>query len=141
MPEEGKLYERLDSYIKDSRQDFESRLAELVEIPTISMDPERVEDCRRGAELARQYLESIGARAEVVETPGNPVVFGRISAGAGLPTVTIYNHIDVQPADAEEWNRAPFTFYKQDGRYEGRGTTDDKGPALAAMMGARYAAE
>ncbi|HEX5735629.1 MAG TPA: M20/M25/M40 family metallo-hydrolase [Blastocatellia bacterium] len=141
MPEEGKLYEHLDSYVKNSRQDFESRLAELVEIPTISMDPERVEDCRRGAELASQYLESIGARAEVVETPGNPVVFGRIESGAGNPTVTIYNHIDVQPADADEWNRAPFTFYKQDGRYEGRGTTDDKGPALAAMMGARYAAE
>jgi acetylornithine deacetylase/succinyl-diaminopimelate desuccinylase-like protein len=141
MPEEGKLYERLDSYVKDSRQDFESRLAELVEVPTISMDPERVEDCRRGAELASQYLESIGARAEVVQTPGNPVVFGRIESGAGNPTVTIYNHIDVQPADAEEWNKAPFTFYKQDGRYEGRGTTDDKGPALAAMMGARYAAE
>jgi acetylornithine deacetylase/succinyl-diaminopimelate desuccinylase-like protein len=141
MPEEGKLYEHLDSYVKDSRQEFESRLAEIVEIPTISMDPERVEDCRRGAELSRQYLESIGARAEVVETPGNPVVFGRIESGANNPTVTIYNHIDVQPANAEEWNRAPFTFYKQDGRYEGRGTTDDKGPALAAMMGARYAAE
>src|SRR5918992_1447508 len=113
MPEEARLYEHLDSFVKDSRQDFESKLAELVEIPTISMDPERVDDCRRGAELSRQYLESIGARAEVVETPGNPVVFGRIESGTGNPTVTVYNHIDVQPADPEEWDREPFTFYKQ----------------------------
>jgi acetylornithine deacetylase/succinyl-diaminopimelate desuccinylase-like protein len=141
MPEEGKLYEHLDSYVKDSRGDFESRLAEIVEVPTVSMDPERVADCHRGAELARQYLESIGARAEVVETPGNPVVFGRIETAASNPTVTVYNHMDVQPADPEEWHKAPFTFFKEDGRYEGRGTTDDKGPALAAMMGARFAAE
>jgi acetylornithine deacetylase/succinyl-diaminopimelate desuccinylase-like protein len=69
------------------------------------------------------------------------VVFGRIETGANNPTVSIYNHIDVQPADAEEWNKAPFTFFKDGDRYEGRGTTDDKGPALSAMMGARYAAE
>src|SRR5205807_1940807 len=97
---------RLDSFIKDSRSDFENRLGELVEIPTISMEPERLPDIRRGAELARQYLESIGARAEIVETPGNPVVFGRIETGANHPTVTIYNHIDVQPANPEEWHKA-----------------------------------
>ncbi len=141
MAEKSKLYEHLDSYVRDRREEFESKLAALVEIPTISMDPDHKEDCRKGALLARDYLESIGARAEVVETPGNPVVFGRIEAGANNPTVTIYNHIDVQPADAEEWNKAPFTFFKEGDRYEGRGTTDDKGPALAALMGARYAAE
>jgi acetylornithine deacetylase/succinyl-diaminopimelate desuccinylase-like protein len=132
-------FEGLDNYIRDSRNEFESKLGQLVEIPTISMDPERKGDIRRGAELARQYLESIGARAEIVETPGNPVVFGRHEAGAGCRTLTIYNHIDVQPADPDEWHRTPFTFFKEDGRYEGRGTTDDKGPAISAMMAARFA--
>lgn len=141
MPENERLYNGLDSYIKTSRSEFEDKLAELVEVPTISMEPERKDDCRRGAELVRDYLEAIGARAEVVETPGNPLVFARIAAGANDPTLTIYNHIDVQPANPEEWHKAPFTFFKQDGRYEGRGTTDDKGPALSAMMAARYAAE
>jgi acetylornithine deacetylase/succinyl-diaminopimelate desuccinylase-like protein len=141
MAENPTLYERLDSYINDSRNEFENKLAEIVEIPTISMDPERKDDCRRGAELVRQYLESIGAQAEVVETPGNPVVFARIQAGANDPTLTVYNHIDVQPADPEEWHKAPFTFFKEDGRYEGRGSTDDKGPALSAMMAARYAVQ
>ncbi len=141
MAEQSKLYEGLDSFVKNSRADFESKLGEIVEVPTISMEPERKDDIRRGAELARQYLESIGARAEVVETPGNPVVFGRVETGANNPTVTIYNHIDVQPANAEEWNKAPFTFYKEGDRYEGRGTTDDKGPAISAMKAAGYAVE
>jgi acetylornithine deacetylase/succinyl-diaminopimelate desuccinylase-like protein len=141
MAEQAKLYDHLDSYIRDSRDEFENKLAELVEVPTISMEPERKGDIRRGAEVARQYLESIGATAEIVETPGNPVVFGRIENGANLPTVTVYNHIDVQPADPEEWNKSPFTFFKEGERYEGRGTTDDKGPALSAMMAVQYAAQ
>jgi acetylornithine deacetylase/succinyl-diaminopimelate desuccinylase-like protein len=141
MPQPSMLYDGLDSYIKHSRIEFENKLAEIVEVPTISMDPERKQDCRRGAELVRGYLESIGTHAEVVETPGNPVVLGRIEAGAGDRTLTIYNHIDVQPADAQEWHKAPFTFFKDGDRYEGRGTTDDKGPALSAMMAARYVAQ
>jgi acetylornithine deacetylase/succinyl-diaminopimelate desuccinylase-like protein len=141
MPENQSLYDGLDSYIQDSRDEFESRLAEIVEIPTVSMDPERKDDCKRGAHVVQQFLESIGAKAELVQTPGNPVVRARIETGKSNPTITIYNHIDVQPADPEEWHKAPFTFFKQDGRYEGRGTTDDKGPALSAMMAARYAAQ
>lgn len=133
-------YNDLDSYIRSSRDDFENKLADLVEIPSVSMDPDRKGDCRRAGELARQYLESIGAKAELIETPGNPVVFGRIETGAGHPTVTVYNHLDVQPADPAEWHKAPFTFFKENGRYEGRGTTDDKGPALTAMEAVRYAA-
>jgi acetylornithine deacetylase/succinyl-diaminopimelate desuccinylase-like protein len=141
MAEQGKLYDRLDSYVSESRNEFEDKLAEIVEVPTISMEPERKGDIRRGAEVARQYLEFAGAKAEIVETPGNPVVFGRIEKGADLPTVTVYNHIDVQPADPEEWNKSPFTFFKEGERYEGRGTTDDKGPALSAMMATRYAVQ
>ncbi len=135
------LYAQLDSYIKTSRQEFEDKLGALVEIPTISMEPERKDDIRRGANLAKQYLEAIGAKAEIVETPGYPVVFGQIQAGANDPTITVYNHIDVQPANPEEWHKAPFTFFKENGRYEGRGTTDDKGPALTAMLAAAYAAQ
>src|SRR5262249_18446281 len=139
MSKQAGAYNGLDSFISSSRGDFESKLAELIEVPSVSMDPARKGDCRRGGELARQYLESIGATAELVETPGNPVVVGKIQAGAGHPTVTIYNHLDVQPADPAEWHKAPFTFFKSNGRYEGRGTTDDKGPALTAMQAARYA--
>ena len=57
------------------------------------------------------------------------------------PTVTIYNHMDVQPAQEPEWKQAPFAFQKENGIYRGRGATDDKGPALSALFGARYAIE
>jgi acetylornithine deacetylase/succinyl-diaminopimelate desuccinylase-like protein len=141
MAESAPMFKGLDAYVKNSRREFEDKLGELVEIPTISMEPERKGDIRRGAELAKQYLEAIGAKAEVVETPGNPVVFGRIESAPNHPTVSIYNHIDVQPANPEEWHKAPFTFFNRNGRYEGRGTTDDKGPALAALFGANYAVQ
>ena len=135
------VYTDLDKYVRACRDGFEARLARIVEIPTISMEPDRKADIRRGAQLACDYLKSAGAQAEIVETPGNPVVLGKFWTGAGNPTLTIYNHIDVQPADPSEWHKAPFIFYKHDGIYEGRGTTDDKGPALVALEAARYSVD
>ena len=135
------LYKNLDSYIRNARKEFEDKLAELVEIPSISSDPERLPDIRRCGQVASQYLRDLGVKAEPVGTPGYPVVFGSLIVDPKYPTVTIYNHLDVQPADPSEWNKAPFTFFKSGDRYEGRGTTDDKGPALTAMLAVRYAVE
>jgi acetylornithine deacetylase/succinyl-diaminopimelate desuccinylase-like protein len=134
-------YSRIDSFIRGSRKEFEEKLAQIVEVPSISMDPERSEDIRRCASLAVEYLHDLGAEARTVKTSGNPVVVGSLITDARKPTLTIYNHLDVQPADASEWHRAPFNFYKVGDRYEGRGTTDDKGPALTAMLAVRYAVE
>jgi acetylornithine deacetylase/succinyl-diaminopimelate desuccinylase-like protein len=53
--------------------------------------------------------------------------------------VTIYNHLDVQPANEPQWKREPFVFHNENDRYFGRGTTDDKGPALSALFGVRQA--
>src|SRR5436190_18477428 len=128
-------------YTETSRTDFESRLKEWVEIPTISAEPEHRSDIDRGADAAIQLLRSFGAQAEKIETPGNPVVVGRFITGNNRPTVTIYNHLDVQPANEPQWQRAPFVFHKDGARYIGRGSTDDKGPALTALFGARYAVE
>ena len=60
-----------------------------------------------------------------------------------VPTVTVYNHIDVQPAskETEPWDTEPFVFTQKGDTYYGRGTTDDKGPALSALFGARAAIE
>jgi acetylornithine deacetylase/succinyl-diaminopimelate desuccinylase-like protein len=133
------LYQNIDTYIKSSRDEFEQKLAQLVEIPSVSSEPERRTDMFKCAETAAQYLRSYGFQAECHRTPGNPVVLGSLFRGRDYPTVAIYNHLDVQPADPAEWNKAPFTFYKSGDRYEGRGTTDDKGPALTALLAVRYA--
>lgn len=131
----------LRTFISASRPKFEDLLGQMVEVPSISMDSSRKGDIRRMAELAVQYLIEMGAQAQVVETGGYPLVSGGWTTGAAYPTVTIYNHLDVQPAQEPEWKRPPFAFGKKSGIYQGRGTTDDKGPALTALFGARYAIE
>ncbi len=132
---------RLRSFVKESRQRFEDLLGQMVEVPSISMDSSHAGDMRRMADLARQYLAGMNAKVQVVETGGYPIVSGGWLAGAEYPTVTIYNHLDVQPAQEPEWKQAPFAFKNENGMYRGRGATDDKGPALTAMFAARYAIE
>jgi acetylornithine deacetylase/succinyl-diaminopimelate desuccinylase-like protein len=133
--------QQLDHYVEDSRRRFEDLLGQMVEIPSISMDPAKGGDIRRMADLGLQVLTDFGAEAQIVETGGYPIVSGGWTTGSHHPTVMVYNHLDVQPAQEPEWKQEPFAFRNEDGFYRGRGATDDKGPALAAMLGARYATE
>jgi acetylornithine deacetylase/succinyl-diaminopimelate desuccinylase-like protein len=121
------------------RNEFEDKLREWVEIPSVSALPEHRPDIEKLADAAVRYLRESGASAEKIPTPGNPVVIGRFDSSPQHPTVTIYNHLDVQPANEPQWRREPFVFRKEGDRYFGRGTTDDKGPALTAFFGAREA--
>jgi acetylornithine deacetylase/succinyl-diaminopimelate desuccinylase-like protein len=132
---------RLKSFVKESRPKFEDLLGQMVEVPSISMDSSHAGDMRRMADLAVQYLAELNAQVQIVETGGYPMVSGGWTAGPKYPTVTIYNHLDVQPAQEPEWKQAPFAFKNENGIYRGRGATDDKGPALTAMLGALYAVE
>jgi acetylornithine deacetylase/succinyl-diaminopimelate desuccinylase-like protein len=132
---------KLRSHIAGWRPSFEEQLAALVEIPTVSMDPGRRSEMDRCAEVAKQLLTEVGARVDIIETAGNPMVLGRVTRDPSFPTVTIYNHLDVQPAEALEWQTPPFSFTRDGDRYFARGSTDDKGPALAALYGARLALE
>ena len=135
------LFDGLDHYIRQSRPRFEEWLGRLVEVPTVSMDPARREDVRRGAGIAVGYLRELKADAAIVETGGHPLVVGGWVRNPAWPTVTVYNHLDVQPAMEPEWTREPFTFSVAGDYYYGRGTTDDKGPALTALLAAHYAVE
>jgi acetylornithine deacetylase/succinyl-diaminopimelate desuccinylase-like protein len=132
---------KIESYIQHARPRFEGMLAELVELPSVSMDPAHAVDVRRTADLAVEFLRELGAEAQIVETGGHPLVAGGWTVGTHHPTVTVYNHLDVQPAQEPEWRQAPFAFRKEDELYHGRGTTDDKGPALTALLAAKYAVE
>ncbi|HEY7130255.1 MAG TPA: M20/M25/M40 family metallo-hydrolase, partial [Nitrospira sp.] len=131
--------QQLEAYVNDRRAQYEDLLGRMVEIPSISMDPSRTNDIRRMADMAAQVLAQMGAESRIVETGGYPIVSGGWTAGAQYPTVTIYNHLDVQPAQEPEWRQEPFAFKCEDGIYHGRGATDDKGPALSALFGARFA--
>ncbi len=131
--------DNLETYIHASRTDFENTLREMVEIPTISMDPSHKSDMLRGAEKAKQIVESMGGTAEIVETGGNHGVIAKFGSLPHGKTVSIYNHLDVQPANEPEWVREPFKFQVEGDKYYGRGSTDDKGPAMTALYGAHYA--
>ena len=129
----------LSAYAASSRASYEKHLRELVEIPSVSNDPNRKDDVRRAASRAAELIRWAGGEADVIETGGHPLVHGRLGSDPRRPTVTIYNHIDVQPADEPQWRSDPFKLTIEGDRYLARGTTDDKGPALAALYGARYA--
>jgi acetylornithine deacetylase/succinyl-diaminopimelate desuccinylase-like protein len=129
----------IDKYVDASRSEFESNLKKLVDLPSVSMDPACGGDIDRTAEEAAQLLKAFGATSEVIKTKGRPVVIGTFAAGTEHPTVSVYNHLDVQPADGSEWNSPPFEMKIENGKYLGRGTTDDKGPALTVLYAARYA--
>src|SRR5436190_19717220 len=108
--------------MQTERVEFEKILKEWVEIPSISAEPNRRPEMERLADSAVRTIQEFGGSAEKISTPGNPVVVGRFQAGDKLPTATIYNHLDVQPANEPQWKREPFVFHQDDGRYFGRGT-------------------
>lgn len=136
--------DELFSFANDHRAEYEALLKRFVETPTVSCDPTHAEDIRKGVELTVDTLQRFGGKVQVYEVAnGNPTVHAVFGDDPNLPTVTVYNHMDVQPAskETEPWETEPFTFTQKGDSYFGRGTTDDKGPALAALFGARAAKE
>ena len=135
----------LKQRVVDLQPEFEDRLAALVGIPTVSMDPGRRAEMDACVAMAGGYLREAGARVDVIDTGGFPMLLGRFVQDPSLPTVTVYNHLDVQPAEAADgWKTPPFELTHVDSakgprRWFARGTTDDKGPALTALFGARLA--
>ena len=143
MNEKNLSQESLRAFAEASRGRFESLLKDFVERPTVSVDPAMKPAIADGVALACDTIKAFGGVPEVLETPGNPIVHGVWGTDASRPTVTVYNHLDVQPAskETEPWDTEPFVFTKKGDRYFGRGTTDDKGPALSALFGAKAAVD
>jgi acetylornithine deacetylase/succinyl-diaminopimelate desuccinylase-like protein len=140
MSESSFTSTHLGSFADAEKGAFESTLRQFVEIPTVSVDPARKADVARGADFAAELIRKMGGEARVIPTPGHPIVHGTFRGDPAWPTVTLYNHLDVQPAErGDGWNTDPFTFTQRNGTYYGRGATDDKGPALSALWGMQYA--
>ncbi len=134
-----KIEAGIDQYIDSVRQDYEAYLKSFVDIPSVSADPTYKNDIEKMAQAALALLKKCGAKAEIIKTEGNPVVYGCFEHWSKSPTLTIYNHLDVQPADPSEWQNPPFSLTIKGDLYKGRGATDDKGPALAALFASKYA--
>src|SRR3954454_19561598 len=109
-----------------------SELAALLAIPSVSSEPEHVQDLRRAAEWIAERLAFANGR--VVESDGHPIVLAEWLGAAGAPTILVYGHYDVQPAgDEGAWTTPPFAPDVRDGRIYARGATDDKGPVYVAL--------
>ena len=108
---------------------FYRELDEFLRIPSVSAKSEHDGDTARAADWVREQLASAGLVAEVIATPGHPVVVGEWrGAGPRAPTILIYGHYDVQPAEPLElWDTPPFEPDIRNGRIYARGSADDKG--------------
>lgn len=119
----------MQEYIEKNRDRFLNELLDLLRIPSVSADSKFKPDMRKAAEYVRDRIADSGAdKAVIYETAGHPVVYGEKIIDPALPTVLIYGHYDVQPADPYElWNSPPFEPIIKNDRIYARGACDDKG--------------
>jgi len=123
-------------YAHAHAEQFREQLNDLLRIPSVSTTPELAGEVRRAGQWLVDDMKRIGfPHAELVDTKGHPIVYGEwLTAGADAPTVLIYGHYDVQPAEMiDGWDSDPFEPVVRDGKIYARGSTDDKGPVVAHL--------
>jgi acetylornithine deacetylase/succinyl-diaminopimelate desuccinylase-like protein len=116
-------------YLEKNKDRFLSELLDLLRIPSVSARSEHQQDMVKCAEMVKMRLLEAGAdHAEIIPTEGHPIVYGEKIIDPSKPTVLVYGHYDVQPADPLElWHSGPFEPVIKDGKIFARGACDDKG--------------
>src|SRR5215204_1707453 len=118
----------LDTYLAANETRAMDELFQLLRIPSVSARSEHDADTARAAEWMAESMRAAGLQATVHPTRGHPVVVGEWRGAPGQPTVLIYGHYDVQPAEPLElWDSPPVEPSVRDGRIYARGSVDDKG--------------
>jgi acetylornithine deacetylase/succinyl-diaminopimelate desuccinylase-like protein len=121
------------AYAFSNRARFVSELQEFVRFPSVGARPENAGDMVRCAEWLADHLRAIGMKqVTVVPTRGNPIVYAEWLHAPGRPTIIIYGHYDVQPAEPlDQWRFPPFAAVVRGDYLYGRGASDDKGQMFA----------
>jgi len=119
----------LISYIDSKREDHLNELKELLRIPSVSAKSEHKPDIERAAHWVAEKLRAAGLeKVEIAPTKMHPVVYGESLQAPGKPTILVYGHYDVQPAEPLDlWTSPAFEPIVRAGNLYGRGTADDKG--------------
>ncbi|MDN4165563.1 dipeptidase [Cytophagales bacterium LB-30] len=119
----------ITKYLSANKERFMNELFDLLRIPSVSADSKFKADVQRTAEFLKEKLIAAGAdKVEVCPTAGHPIVYGEKMVDPSWPTILVYGHYDVQPADPYElWNSPPFEPVIKDGKIYARGACDDKG--------------
>lgn len=126
-----------ESWLDQEQPRYVQELLDLIRIPSVSAKPENIPDVLRAAEWVAARVTTAGMEnARVMPTAGHPVVYADwLHAGADKPTVMIYGHFDVQPAEPFDlWTSAPFEPEIRDGCIWGRGASDDKGGMMTPIL-------
>jgi acetylornithine deacetylase/succinyl-diaminopimelate desuccinylase-like protein len=127
--------QQLKSYLESNKKRFLNELLDILRIPSVSADPKYAGDVRKMAEATAAHLRAVGVDGvEIHETAGHPIVYGEKMVDPKKPTILVYGHYDVQPADPLNlWTSPPFepvvkkTKLHPDGAIFARGSCDDKG--------------
>lgn len=113
------------NYVEENRSRFLEELFILLKQKSISATGEGIEET---LEILRSYMESSGIATRMIPTAGKPALYGEIIRSKELPTILIYGHYDVQPAEKEDgWETDPFEPVIKNGKIFCRGVSDDKG--------------
>ncbi len=130
----------LKKYIDENHHRYLEELFELIRIPSVSSKEDHKEHMYKAAEWVKDKLLKDGAdKAEVLETQGHPVVYGEKMLNPDWPTVLVYGHYDVQPAEPFDlWKSPPFEPEIRDGKIFARGANDDKGQMFMHFKSFEY---
>ncbi len=126
-------------YVESHAAAFKAQLKDLLSIPSVSTLVKHQVDCERAAEWLAADMQRIGFdTVEVIHTKWHPVVFAEwMGAGKDAPTVLVYCHYDVQPADMSDgWHTPPFEPTEHDGKIFARGAIDSKSNVMAQLKAA-----
>jgi acetylornithine deacetylase/succinyl-diaminopimelate desuccinylase-like protein len=124
----GSIPRDIEKFLSDNDGRIRNELFEFLRIPSVSAKSEHNADTKSAAEWVKASLDKIGVPAKVYPTAGHPVVVGEWRGAPGAPTVLIYGHYDVQPAEPLElWTSPPFEPTVRNGNIFARGSVDDKG--------------
>ncbi|MFL0101218.1 dipeptidase [Tenacibaculum maritimum] len=138
--------QNVKQYIQNNKDRFINELINLLKIPSVSADPAYNQDVLNTADAIKESLEKAGCdKVELCETPGYPIVYGEKIIDPKLPTVLVYGHYDVQPADPIHlWDAPPFepviktTPIHPEGAIFARGACDDKGQMYMHVKALEY---
>jgi acetylornithine deacetylase/succinyl-diaminopimelate desuccinylase-like protein len=121
--------DKIIDFINVNRDRYLEELKALLAIPSISALPQHAADVKRCADWCADEMRRVGLQnVRLIDTPGNPVVYGDWLGADGAPTILFYGHYDVQPVDPLElWESPPFEATIRDGEIYARGSADDKG--------------
>ena len=130
----------IKQYIQENEERFLNELFSLIRIPSISALPSHKDDMLACAERWRQLLLEAGAdEAMVMPSEGHPLVYAEKHVSPDAPTVLVYAHYDVMPAEPLElWKSQPFEPEVRDGRIWARGADDDKGQSMIQVKAFEY---